>query len=214
MTKKTQVELTKKQERSGWNSIESACGRLSQVIKSMQGLERMKLEDCNMTLEEFLASFGVVRPISEKGKKCAYNAASIMAGWHEGLKEAAPDGKSTLSYVFKNVPAKVAQGEIGDPDARYYRVFTKEEAEKLDGKPISVYMKQAVPTDKWSIRTIRKGLCQSKHFADENNKAVESQLAWQNLEHVYIVRYDEVTEDGKKTLVRKVVEVQKSQVTF
>lgn len=81
----------------------------------------------------------------------------------------------------------------------------------MDGKPISRYMLTPIADNKWSVATILKGLKQKNNFEKENEKNVLSDLDWESLEHVYIVRFDK---DTNGNVVRKVIEIKKELVQF
>lgn len=215
---KTQVTITKKQENKGAKGILDLTSTLGQVLKQFDGIYGKVLPDTDgLTVEGWMSAHGVKRFEKEsKGgnvTKKGYTPALLMDGWHEGMKQ------DKVAYVFKNVAAKyfptpeecvelnlpVTDKEIG------FRVFTKEEAEKIDGTPISRYMLKAVPETKWSVNTILKGLKQGDNFDKENDKAINSDLAWDELEEVYIVWYHKNAE-GEVT--RNLREIAKEFVKF
>ena len=68
-----------------------------------------------------------------------------------------------------------------------------------------------IADNRWSVATILKGLKQGNNFGKENDKSVESDLNWESLEHVYIVRFDK---DKDGNVVRRVIEVNKELVQF
>ena len=68
-----------------------------------------------------------------------------------------------------------------------------------------------IADNKWSVATILKGLKQKSNFEKENEKSVLSDLDWESLEHVYIVRFDK---DTNGNVVRKVIEIKKDLVQF
>lgn len=186
---KTQVTISKKQENKGAKGILDLTSTLGQVLKQFEGLYAKSLPDCDgLTVEGWMSAHGVKR-FEKNGKKKGYTPALLMDGWHEGMKQ------DKVAYVFKNVAAKYFPHpedveKLGLPDFETAcRVFTKEEAEKIDGKPISRYMLKAVPENKWSVNTILKGLKQGNNFEKENEKMMLSDLEWENLEEVYIVWY-------------------------
>ena len=214
---KTQVTISKKQENKGMRGILDLTSQIGQVLKQFSGIYSHTLPECDgLTVEGWMEAHGVHRFVAKNGKKKDYTPALLMEGWHFSMQTRNDEGKVVTSSIFKNVPAKVIMSDPSDPEGKAYRVFTKEEAEKVDGKPISRYMLVEIPDNKWSVATILKGLKQSTNFAKENEKSVTSGMTWEQLEHVYIVKYDNVenTETGEITSVRKVVEVQKSQVIF
>lgn len=209
---KTQVTITKKQENKGARAILDLTSTLGQVLKQFMGIYNTKLPDCDgMTVEDWMDVHGVHRFVGKNGKKGNYTPALLMAGWHEGMQVMSADGKTVASCVFKNVPAKIMISEPGDPNGVSYRVFTEEEANKVDGKPISRYKLTEIADNRWSVSTILRGLKQTRNFAKENDKSVESELSWEAIEKVFIVRYEK-NDSGEN--VRKVVEVDKNNVVF
>jgi len=214
---KTQVTITKKQENKGAKGIMDLTSTIGQVLKQFMGIYNKTLPDCDgLTVEDWMDAHGVHRFVGKNGKKGNYTPALLMEGWHEDMKVKSDDGKTKCSCVFRNVPAKVVISDPNDPEGVAYRVFTKEEAEKMDGKPISRYMLSEIADNKWSVNTILRGLKQTRNFDKENEKSIESELAWEDLEHVYIVTYKKVknASTGETGVLRKVVEVEKSRVTF
>ena len=209
---KTQVTISKKQENKGARAIIDLTSTLGQVLKQFVGIYNTKLPDCDgMTVEDWMDVHGVHRFVGKNGKKKDYTPSLLMAGWHEGMQIMRADGKTVASCVFKNVPAKIMISEPGDPNGVSYRVFTEEEANKVDGKPISRYKLTEIADNRWSVSTILRGLKQTRNFAKENDKSVESELAWEASEKVFIVRYEK-NDSGEN--VRKVVEVDKDNVVF
>lgn len=222
----TQITISKKQENKGARGILDLTSQLSQVLKQFEGLYTKELPECDgLTVEGWLSAHGVRRfeKVSKGGKvtKKGYTPTLLMAGWHEGMKneeQSTDTGRMVQrAYVFKNVAAKyqphpedMERWGLDSLDV-YFRVFTKEEAEKIDGKPISRYMLTPIADNKWSVAAILKGLKQSNNFEKENTKSVESDLEWESIEHVYIVRYDK--EEGGK-IVRRIIEINKNLVRF
>lgn len=213
----TQVTITKKQENKGARGILDLTSQLSQVLKQFDGLFGKALPDCEgLTVEQWMAAHGVNRFVNPKnGSKKGYTPALLMSGWHEGMKNTEANG--IRAFVYRNVLAKyqpapedVERWGLKDFET-YFRVFTKEEAEKVDGKPISRYMLTPIADNRWSVATILKGLKQGNNFGKENDKSVESDLNWESLEHVYIVRFDK---DKDGNVVRRVIEVNKELVQF
>lgn len=213
----TQVTITKKQENKGARGILDLTSHLSQVLKQFEGLWGKPLPDCDgLTVEQWMAAHGVNRFVNPKnGTKKGYTPALLMSGWHKGMKNTEAGG--IRAFVYRNVPAKyqpgpedVARWGLKDFET-FFRVFTKEEAEKVDGKPISRYMLTPIADNRWSVATILKGLKQGNNFEKENDKSVESDLNWESLEHVYIVRFDK---DKDGNVVRRIIEVNKELVQF
>lgn len=212
----TQVTISKKQENKGAKGILDLTSTMGQVLKQFMGIYNKVLPDCDgLTVEEWMDAHGVHRFVGKGGKKGNYTPALLMEGWHEGMKVKNDDGKTMQSCVFRNVPAKIVMDDPNDPNGVAFRVFTWEEANKVDGKPISRYMLSEVPNNKWSVNTIIRGLKQTRNFVKENEKSVISDLNWEEIEHVYIVKKVPVkNEKGETVELRKVVEVSKSNVVF
>ena len=213
----TQTTITKKQENKGAKGILDLTGTLGQVLKQFIGIYGKTLPECDgLTVEGWMDIHGVHRFVDKKGRKGNYTPALLMDGWHDAMKLKDDTGKVMNSYVFKNVPAKILMNDPNDPEGRAYRVFTKEEAEKVDGKPISRYMLVPIEDTKWDVRTILKGLKQGYNFKDESAKHDKQKTEWEQLEHVYVVTYTKVknAQTGATEVLRKVVEVDKSRVEF
>lgn len=213
--KTTQTTISKAQENKGARGILDMTSQLSQVLKQFEGLYTNKLPDCNgLTVEQWMSAHGVHR-FEKNGKKKGYTPSLLMDGWHEGMKNA--EAKGVRASVYKNVPAKyqpcaedIERWGLKDFETSF-RVFTKEEAEKVDGKPIRRYMLTPVADNKWSVATILKGLRQKNNFEKENERNMMSELEWANIENVYIVRIEK-GKDGN--IVRRIIEVKKEAVTF
>lgn len=216
----TQVTITRAQENKGANSIIGLTSQLGQVLKQFVGIYNAVLKDkdggtLGLTVEQWMSAHGVERFTCKNGVKKGYTPALLFDAWHEGMKDA-NNGK-TRAFVFKNVPAKFTPTpenaiEWGLSDVETsFRVFTKEEAEKVDGTPISRYMLQEVGECKWSVATILRGLRQGKRFDKENDKQVNSDLLWESIENVYIVR---LAKDEDGNVSRHIIEVNKEHVTF
>jgi hypothetical protein len=213
----TQVTISKKQENKGAKGILDLTSTIGQVLKQFIGIYGKALPDCDgLTVEDWMDAHGVHRFVGKNGKKGNYTPALLMEGWHEGMKVCNDEGKVMQSCIFKNVPAKVLMDDPNNPDGVAYRVFTKEEAEKVDGKPISMYKLVGIEDNRWSVNTIIRGLKQTRNFDNENDKSVNSEVEWAEIEHVYIVKYVKVknAQTGATEVLRKVQEVDKNRVTF
>lgn len=213
----TQTTISKKQENKGARGILDLTSTLGQVLKQFIGIYGKQLPDCDgLTVENWMDAHGVHRFVGKGGKKGNYTPALLMNGWNDGMKRTNKKGEVVQSCVFKAVPAKIMIDDPNDPDGKSYRVFTKEEAEKVDGKPISRYMLVGIEDNRWSVSTILRGLRQSNDFAKEEAKRIVSDSTWENLKHVYIVRYVKAknAKTGEEVTMRKVVEVDKLSVTF
>lgn len=213
----TQTTISKKQENKGAKGILDLTSTLGQVLKQFIGIYGKVIPDCDgMTVEQWMDAHGVHRFVDKNGKKGNYTPTLLMNGWCDYMNDCSDDGKVIQSKIFKNVPAKILMDEPGNPDGVAYRVFTKEEAEKVDGKPISIYKLVGIESNKWSVGTILRGLKQSRNFKDENDKSIDHEMKWAELEHVYIVKYQKVknAKTGAIELMRKVIEVDKNRVVF
>lgn len=138
---------------------------------------------------------------SGKVTKKGYTPGTIRKGWNDSMQT--EEGKMC---VFKNVPAKYK-----DEDGTVYRVFTPEEAEKIDGKCVSRFMLSEIADDKWTVAIILRGLKQGRDFKKYNDRSVESEMAWEEVENLCIIR---VVEDENGKEVREIVEIEKDEVYF
>lgn len=212
MTKQTTI--TRKQENKGWKALLDITGQLPQVLLQVSGKYNTVLEDTDgLTVESFLASYGVNRHTAKNGKKMGYTPAELAKGWHDGLSIKNEEGKTMGSMVFKNVPALYIMAEDDD---RKYRVYaSKEAAEDPEGESINVYKRVQVDPCRWNWPTIRKGLTQSKYYDKESVKADKSVKAWEAVAECWIATYEEhEDENGKTVKVRKAVKVRKEDVIF
>ena len=184
---------------------------MGQVLKQFIGIYSQPLPDCDgLTVEEWMGAHGVHRFVSKSGKKGNYTPALLMEGWHDQMKSCNAEGKVMGCKVFRNVPAKVVVDDINDPKGTAFRVFTKEEAQKIDGKPISRYMLVDIPQNKWSVNIMLRGLKQSRDFSKESAKMALSDAEWKAIDHVYVVKY---VQDANG-ITRKIIPVKKSKVLF
>lgn len=203
--------MSRRQENKGKRGILDLMGQLSQVLKQFEGIYAAKLPETEgLTVEAWMSAHGVERFTTKAGKKKGYTPALVKAGWHDAMQT------GDEMRVFGKVAAKVYIDDIGEENPISYNVYTKENAEKVarfeQADKICVYKQVAVAPNRWKGETLLKGLMQSRNFEKENNKSVESGLAWEQLEHVYIVR--ESKNEETKEVTRKVVEIQKTRVIF
>lgn len=204
----TQTTITKKQENKGARGIINLTSTMGQTLKTFQGIYGKPLPDTDgLTVESWMEWHGVSRPIKGK-RKGDYTPADIRGAWHENMKSGA---KGEVMSVFKNVAAKYIVGEIGDPDCKQYRVFTREEAEKLDGKPLSVYKLVSVAGNKWSVATILKGLVQTRNYEKEYEKSEKSIEAFDAVEEYCIV---DVTRNDDGTYTRTIEPISFGDIIF
>lgn len=201
----TNVTLNAKQINGGSREIISKTSQLTQVLRTFETLYTQKLPSCDgMTVEGFMSAMGVERftTTDKKGKvtKKGYTPGTIRKGWNSAMLT-----EESKMCVFKNVPAKYK-----DEDGTVYRVFTPEEAAKLDGKPVSQYMLAEIADDKWTVAIVLKGIKQSRDYTTHNDRVVESALEYAGLDNLCIVRI--VEQDGKQ--VRQIVAVDKNEVYF
>lgn len=98
-----------------------------------------------------------------------------------------------------------------DEDGTVYRVFTPEEAAKIDGKCVTRFMLSEIADDKWTVAIILRGLKQGRDYKKYNDRSVESELSWEELDELCIIR---VVEDENGQEVREIVNVNKDEVYF
>ena len=203
-----QTTITIKQENKGKRGILDLTGMLSQVLKQFEGIYGRKLPETDgLTVEDWMDAHGAHRFVSPKGVKKGYTPALINAAWAEGMLLTNDEGKVCGNYIFRNKVAKVTISE--DEKDKAYKVYTKEEAEKEDGKPVTKFMLDLIDSHKWSVKTILDGLVQTRKYDKLSEKAMLSEIEWEELydeDELYIVRYEEG--------VKKVLKVQKEEVYF
>lgn len=200
-------QISKKQENCGKRDILSLVHQLSQTLKVFEGIYTRKLEHTDgLTVETWMSAHGVERTITKSGKKKGYTPAAIRAGWHDCMQE------NGACKIFKGVNAKVMIDNPTEENPVSYLVYTKEQAESEHPQAIKRYMLCPIAEDRWSVETILKGLMQTNNFENENAKQIESDLAWEQLEHVYIIK--EVKNEETGEITKKIVEVEKAKVVF
>lgn len=202
----TNVTLNAKQINGGSREIISKTSQLTQVLRTFETLYTQKLSSCEgMTVEAWMSAMGVERftTTNKKGQvtKKGYTPGTIRKGWNTSMQTEA--GKMC---VFKNMPAKYK-----DEDGTVYRVFTPEEAAKIDGKCVSRFMLSEIADDKWTVAIILRGLKQGRDYKKYNDRSVESELNWEELDELCIIR---VVEDENGQEVREIVNVNKDEVYF
>lgn len=202
----TSVTLNAKQVNAGSREIINATSQLTQVLRTFETLYTQKLSSCEgMTVEAWMSAMGVERftTTNKKGQvtKKGYTPGTIRKGWNDSMQT--EEGKMC---VFKNVPAKYK-----DEEGTVYRVFTPEEAAKIDGKCVSRFMLSEIADDKWTVAIILRGLKQGRDFKKYNDRSVESEMAWEEMENLCIIRVVE-DENGKQS--REIVEIEKDEVYF
>lgn len=202
----TSVTLNAKQVNAGSREIINATSQLTQVLRTFVSLYTQKLSSCEgMTVEAWMSAMGVERftTTNKLGKvtKRGYTPGTIRKGWNTSMQTEA--GKMC---VFKNMPAKYK-----DEDGTVYRVFTPEEAAKIDGKCVTRFMLSEIADDKWTVAIILRGLKQGRDYKKYNDRSVESELNWEKLDELCIIR---VVEDENGQEVREIVNVNKDEVYF
>lgn len=202
----TSVTLNAKQVNAGSREIINATSQLTQVLRTFETLYTQKLPSCDgMTVEGFMSAMGVERftTTNKKGQvtKKGYTPGTIRKGWNDSMQT--EEGKMC---VFKNMPAKYK-----DEDGTVYRVFTPEEAAKIDGKCVTRFMLSEIADDKWTVAIILRGLKQGRDYKKYNDRSVESELNWEELDELCIIR---VVEDENGQEVREIVNVNKDEVYF
>lgn len=194
------TNLSTSQVNNGVKAIISTTSQLTQVLRSFADLYDKELPNTEgLTTEAWMSAMGVERFVGKNGRKKGYTPGTIKAGWNSDMLTS--EGNMC---TFKNVRAKVKIGK------EVFPVYTREEAAKLDGKPVSQYMLAEIADDKWTVAIVLKGIKQSRDYTTHNDRAVESALEYEGLENLCIVRI--VEKDGKQ--VREIVAVNKSEVYF
>ena len=198
--------LNAKQINAGTREILGKTSQLTQVLRQFETLYSEKLASCDgLTVEAWMSAMGVERftVTKQNGKvqKKGYTPGTIRKGWNDSMQT--EEGKMC---VFKNVPAKYK-----DEEGTVYRVFTPEEAEKIDGKCVSRFMLSEIADDKWTVAIILRGLKQGRDFKKYNDRSVESEMAWEEMDNLCIIRVVE-DENGKQS--REIVEIEKDEVYF
>ena len=198
--------LNAKQINAGTREILGKTSQFKQVLRQFETLYSEKLASCDgLTVEAWMSAMGVERftVTKQNGKvqKKGYTPGTIRKGWNDSMQT--EEGKMC---VFKNVPAKYK-----DEEGTVYRVFTPEEAAKIDGKCVSRFMLSKIADDKWTVAIILRGLKQGHDFKKYNDRSVESEMAWEEMENLCIIRVVE-DENGKQS--REIVEIEKDEVYF
>lgn len=190
------TNLSTSQVNKGANAIIAKTSALTQVLRSFADLYDKELKDTNgLTVEAWMHEMGVDRFVTKNGTKKGYTPGTIKAGWEPDMLTA--DG---AMCTFKNVRAKYKI------DKEVYAVYTREEAEKLDGKPVARYQLAQVADDKWTVALVMRGLKQSRDFKTHNERAIESELAYGDMDELFIVKVN-----GSQ---REIVSVKKDEVYF
>lgn len=202
----TSVTLNAKQVNAGSREIINATSQLTQVLRTFVSLYTQKLSSCEgMTVEAWMSAMGVERftTTNKLGKvtKRDYTPGTIRKGWNTSMQT-----ETGKMCVFKNMPAKYK-----DEDGTVYRVFTPEEAAKIDGKCVTRFMLSEIADDKWTVAIILRGLKQGRDYKKYNDRSVESELNWEELDELCIIR---VVEDENGQEVREIVNVNKDEVYF
>lgn len=198
--------MTAKQQNAGWNAVVKETHTLNQVLKSFGGVMSKKLPELEgLTIGKFLAANNI------EVVKGRVTVSAIRKAWNAGMLV------GDKLAVFKNVPVLWTPEEgddLWEENVRSFRVCTKEEAEKYvntgEFTPTTVFKLVAVDDYHWSTDVIARAMKQSFRFKKHNDRAVESQLAWENLEETYIV-YDVVE---KEHTTRKMRRVAKADAKF
>lgn len=208
----TNVVLSASDERKGAKDILDLTGNLSQVCKQYEGIYSKSLPNTKgLTVEAWMSANGVERFVTKSGAKKGYTPGIILGAWHPMMKHKKADGTFQAS-VYRVRPAKYT-----DADGETFDVFTYEEAQKRaslggnNGAVIKRTMLIPVPDTRWSVDTINKGLLQKWDYKKYEEREIEGDLAWEEVDKVYIIR-ESKNENGE--LVRNVEEVSKDEVTF
>lgn len=216
----TMTTITSKQETKGSKGILNLTGKLSQVLKQFDGIYSDKLPECDgLTVEGWMSAHGVERFVatSKSGKqtKKGYTPGCVRMGWDASMKKIDSAGNATM-YIYKAVAAKYRPTpeecmRYGLKENAYFRVFTEEEALKLDGVAIKRYELVSVGESDWSVSKILKGLVQSRNIASEKKKHDKALTEWNAIEKVYIIMQ---TKNGDGTITRRPIEICKEYVEF
>ncbi len=194
------TNLTTSQVNNGIKAIVSKTSQLTQVLRAFADLYDKELPNTEgLTTEAWMSAMGVERFVTAKGAKKGYTPGTIKAGWNPAMLT-----ESGNMCTFKNVPAKYKVGK------EVFRVYTLEEAKKLDGKPVTRYQLAEIADDKWTVAIVLKGIKQSRDYSTHNDRAVESALDYEGLSDLYIIRI--VEKDGQQ--VREIVKIDKNEVYF
>lgn len=194
-----QNTMTAKQQNAGWNAVVKETHTLNQVLKSFGGIMSKKLPELEgLTVSEFLTANGI------EVTKSKISVSTIRKAWNAGMLV---DSKLA---VFKNVPALWTPqkgDDLWEENVRAFRVCSKEEAEKYVAKGecefITVYKLVAVDDYRWDTAIIARAMKQGQKFDKNNDRSVESELAWNSMEEAYIV-YDVVEKDKTTHKMRRI----------
>lgn len=194
------TQLTNSQVNNGVKAIINTTSQLTQILRTFaEKYGEVLLNTEGLTLEEWMSAMGVERFVDKNGRKKGYTPGTIKAGWEPAMLTA--EGKMC---TFKNVRAKVKVGK------EVFSVYTRTEAEKLDGAPVSRYMLTEIADDKWTVAIVLRGIKQSRNYTAHNDRAVVSESEFANLDDLCYVR---IVQQGDKQ-VREIVAVNKNEVYF
>lgn len=167
-----------------------------QVLWGIMSKKLPELE--GLTVSEFLTANGI------EVTKSKISVSTIRKAWNAGMLV---DSKLA---VFKNVPALWTPqkgDDLWEENVRAFRVCSKEEAEKYVAKGecefITVYKLVAVDDYRWDTAIIARAMKQGQKFDKNNDRSVESELAWNSMEEAYIV-YDVVEKDKTTHKMRRI----------
>lgn len=203
-----QNTMTAKQQNAGWNAIVRETHTLNQVLKSFGGIMSKKLPELEgLTVAQFMAAYGIE---TVKGK---VSVSAIRKAWNTGMMV---DGKMS---VFRNSPClwtPVEGDDMWTEGVRSFRVCTKEQAEKYvkggECDFLTVYKLEPVNDYRWDTAVIARAMKQGHKFDTHNDRAIESELKWEDVTETYIV-YDVVNTKGG-VVERKMRKVSKDEVKF
>lgn len=199
------IELTAKQVTNGVKGVLALTSQLSQVLRTFADQYDKILPDTEgLTVEAWMSAMGVERltKTNAVGKvtKKGYTPGTIRKGWNpEMLIE-------EKMATFRNVVAKYT-----DADGKEYRVYTPEEAKKLDGKPVTRMELCEIADDKWTVALILRGLKQGRKLEEYQTRVATTASAFAKLKKFCIVK---ITTDTKGVQKREIIDVKKSDVTF
>lgn len=158
---------------------------------------QLKLKDKNgtvtttqVTKRDQLSKLGMEPKTTAKGAILGYTPATFQAGVDESLKEVI-DGHVVANYCYVDrvVTVTIEDANTGSKD---YSLYTSEEADKKvkgeSAQTIKLYRRVLINETGWAPGLIVKVLYQSRHIAEEHERAVKSAEAFNAIEHFYIVK--------------------------
>lgn len=200
-----QNTMTVAQRNAGWNAVCKETHTLNQTLKLFGGITSKKLPELEgLTIGQFLTQNGIA---VNKGK---VTVGAIKNAWNPGMIV------DNQLAVFRNMPVLWTPKEgdgLWEKKTRAFRVCTKEQAENYiktgEYTPLTVYTLLPVDDYRWSVEVIARAMKQGQDYETHNKKSVDSQLAYDEIDKLYIV-YDIEIEKGR--FERKMRQVSKADV--